>query len=198
MNDFSLGFQPAAEVVGADEVGEVRFELPMVVIMIAFDSSVFDRAVHPLDLTIGPGMLDFGQPVLDAILPAPHIEHVRHVACRWSIGVAGWKGELDAVVGQNGVDFVGNGLDQGGKEGRCRCPASLSDQLHEGEFARAINGDIEIELAFRGLDFGNVDMEVANRIGFELPVVGLVAHHLRQPRDAVPGSGAGKTESDAE
>ncbi len=161
------------------------FELPMVVIVIALDGGILDGPVHPLHLSIRPRMLDFGQPVLDAILSAPHIEHVRDVARCWSIGVAGWKGELDAVVCQNSVDSVGNGVDQGDKEGRCRCPAGLSDQLHEGEFSRAINGDIEIKLAFRGLDFGNVDMEVANWIGFELPLIGLVTHHLRQPRDAV-------------
>lgn len=95
-------------------------ELCVIVVVVALDGGVFNGAVHPLDLAIGPGMFDFGQPVLNAILPAPHVEHVRHVARCWSIGVAGREGELDAVVGQNGVDFIGNGLDQGDKAGSGR------------------------------------------------------------------------------
>jgi hypothetical protein len=41
-------------------------------------------------------------------------------------------------------------------------------QLDEGEFARAINVHEEVEPAFCRLTLGNVDMEEANRVGFEL------------------------------
>ena len=58
-------------------------------------------------------------------------------------------------------------------------------ELHKGEFARAIDGDKEIELAFGGLDFGDVDVKIADRIGLELLLGGLVAFDLRQPGDAV-------------
>ena len=57
----SKGLQPAAEVVGCDEVSEMGFELGMVVVVEALDRRVLDRAVHPLDLTIGPWMAWFGQ-----------------------------------------------------------------------------------------------------------------------------------------
>ena len=50
------------------------------------------------------------------------VEHVRHVSCRRAVRVARREGELDAVVGENGVDFVGNGRDQGFEEGRGRRP----------------------------------------------------------------------------
>ena len=66
-----------------------------------------------------------------------------------------------------------------------RSPPGLLDQLHDGEFARAINGDIEIELALGGLDLGDIDVEIADRIGLEPLLGGLVALDLRQPRDAV-------------
>jgi len=79
------------------------------------------------------------------------------------------------------VDLVWHCRDQGHEEGRRRA----SDELHESEFARAINGDIEIKLTLGGLRLGNIDVEVADRIGLELLLVGLVALHLWQPRNAM-------------
>ena len=136
--------------------------------MVAFDGGFLDRPVHALDLAVGPGMLDLGQPMFDAILPAAHIEHMRHVSCRRAVRVARRESELDAIVGENGVDLVGDSRDQSFEEGRGRGPSRLLDQLHEGELAGAIDGDIEIELAFGGLDLGDVDMEIADRISLEL------------------------------
>jgi hypothetical protein len=39
-------------------------------------------------LTIGPGMLDLGQPMFDPVLLAAHIEHMRDVSCRWAVRLA--------------------------------------------------------------------------------------------------------------
>ena len=55
--------------------------------------------------------------MLDAVFLAAHVEHVGHVSCGWSIGVARREGELDAVVGENRVDYVWNGFDQGFQKG---------------------------------------------------------------------------------
>jgi hypothetical protein len=41
-------------------------------------------------------------------------------------------------------------------------------QLDKREFRRSIDGDKKMELAFFGPHFGNVDVEEADRIGFEL------------------------------
>ena len=95
------------EVVGIYEVCKMGFELPMAVVVIALDGSFLDGSVHSLDLTVRPWVLDFGEPVLDAILPAAHIEHVRHVTRGWPIRLTGRKGELDAIVRENRMDFVG-------------------------------------------------------------------------------------------
>ncbi len=81
------GLQPAPVVVGVDEVVEAGFKSPIAVIVIAFDGSFLDRAVHPFDLAIGPRMLDLGEPVLDLIFFAPHVEHVRHAGRCRTIGV---------------------------------------------------------------------------------------------------------------
>jgi len=46
-------------------------------------------AVHPLDLSVGPGVLDAREPVLDAVFLAAHVEHVGE-GCR-SVGEGGRK-----------------------------------------------------------------------------------------------------------
>jgi hypothetical protein len=46
--------------------------------------------------------------------------------------------------------------------------------MHEGEFAGAIIGDIEVGLALGGLNLGEVDMKTADRIGLEFSLRGLV------------------------
>ncbi len=57
--------------------------------------------------------------------------------------------------------------------------------MDDGKFAGAIDGDVEVKLALGSLDFGDVDVDVADRIGFELLPYRLVASDLRQPRDAM-------------
>jgi len=77
-------------------------KLGVVVVVIAFDRCLFDRAVHPFDLSIRPGMLDLGQAVLDAMLAADAIEDMLE---GMDIGLA--VGELDAVISQYRMEPVG-------------------------------------------------------------------------------------------
>jgi hypothetical protein len=149
------GLEAARKIVGSGKLGQTPFELLMIVVVEALDGGFLDGPVHPLDLTIGPGMLHLGQAVLDAVLLAAHVEHVGDVAGGWPIGIAGWEGELDTVVGEDGVDLIWHGLDQGHKKGGGRTARRLADHLHEGEFAGPVDGDVE--LASGGLDLGNVD-----------------------------------------
>ena len=51
-------------------------QLIVAVVVIAFDGGVLDGSVHSFDLSIRPGVFDFGQPVIDIIFTAAHIEHV--------------------------------------------------------------------------------------------------------------------------
>jgi hypothetical protein len=61
--------------------------------------------------------------------------------------------------------------------------------LHEGKLAGAIDGNVEVELevelAFSGLDLSEVDVEIANQISLELFLRRLAAFDLRQSADAV-------------
>jgi len=70
---------------------------------------LLDRPVHPLDLAVGPGLEGFGQAMLDAVPLAERIERMRPVR------LGAWLfGELDAVVGQDRVDAIRQGLQGGG------------------------------------------------------------------------------------
>ncbi len=68
--------------------------------MVAADGGFFDRSIYPLNLSVGPRMIDLGKPVLDIAFPAAHIEHLGDVADSLSFGVTRRKPELDAVVVQ--------------------------------------------------------------------------------------------------
>jgi hypothetical protein len=153
--------------------------LIVAVIVVAFDGSVLDGSVHSFDLSIRPGVFDLGQPVVDIIFAAAPIEHVGEVGCGRAISVTRWQGERDAIVGQDRVDLVRHGCDERFQEGRCGFPVRFLDELDEGEFARAIDGDKKRQLSFRSLDFRYIDMKVANRIAFELLLVRLIAVDIR-------------------
>ena len=94
--------------MGVDEVMEVRAQLSMAVVVVAFDGCFFDGPVHPFDLAIGPGMPDLGKPALNALLIADPIEDMVE-----GIFVVRHIGELDAVVGQHRVDGIRDSSDAG-------------------------------------------------------------------------------------
>jgi hypothetical protein len=179
------GLQPSSVVVGVNEVGKVCFELIVSIVMVALDGRFLDRAVHALDLAIGPGMLDLGQPMFDTILLAAHIEHMCHVSCRRTVRIARREGELDPIVGENRVNLIGDSRDQSFEEGRGGGPSGLPDQLHESELVGAIDGGVEVEFAFSSLEFSDVDVEITDRISLELFLRRLAAFDLRQSADAV-------------
>lgn len=68
--------QAAGVIVGCDEVTEMRAQLIVTIVVEPFDRSVFDRAVHPLDLSVRPGVAHLGEPVFDPVLRAPHSKHM--------------------------------------------------------------------------------------------------------------------------
>jgi hypothetical protein len=153
------------------------------IMTIPFDGSVLDRAVHPLDLAVGPRVVGFPQPMLDPIGFADHVEAhwpgIDGVAVPWLLD------ELDSVVRQDGVDLVGHSLKHVLKEFPCGAPVSLVHQLANGERAGAVNADKEREFAFSGLHFGNVDVKEPDRVAFELLTLWLVPFDIRQTRYAV-------------
>ncbi len=69
--------------------------------MDARDGRLFDRAVQPLDLIVGPGMVRLGEPVLDVVRLADHVE--AHLTRPGRVTVSRLLGKLNASVGQGHV-----------------------------------------------------------------------------------------------
>lgn len=152
----------------------------MIVVMEALDGGLFDGSVHPCDLSISPGMLHFSEPMLDAVIVADPVEDVLEGG-----PIRGAVGEPDTIVGQDRVNGVRHRHDEIAQElGRVHL-ASFGIEFCECEFGRSINRHKQIELTLGGLHLRNVDVEIADRIAFELLLRQLVAFHIWQARNAV-------------
>ncbi len=175
------GLEPAAEVVGVDEVLEVPPQLIMAIVVEALDGRVLDGAVHALDLSVCPRMIDFREPVLDAVLVADPVEDGVE-----GVFVTGLVGELDSVVGQHRVDGVGNCGDEIAQELGRRHLARLLMEFGISKLGCPVDPNEQAQLAFCCLNLGDVDVEEADRISFELLADRLVAFDLRQAPDPMP------------
>jgi len=94
--------------------------------------------------------------------------------------------ELDAIVGQDGVDLVRNGGNHALQEGCGHCSVRLLMQFGIGELGSAVDSDEQVQLALLHLNFCDVNVEVADRIDPELLLHRLAAFDLRQTADSVP------------
>ena len=83
------------------------------------------------------------------------------------------------------MDFVGDGGHEGFQEVCRSFSCGFLMQLGEGELRCPVDGHEEVELAFLGPDFGNVDVKVANRVFFESLLGWLISLHFGQPADAM-------------
>jgi hypothetical protein len=153
--------------------------------MIAFNGRLLQRAIHALDLSIGREMIGLGQAMLDAVFSAAHVEHMGHVCRRRTVAVLRQIGELDPVIGQDSVDFLGDRFNQGLQESGRGPPIGFAFELGESELGRAVDRHEKIEFSLFGSDLGDIDVKEADRIGLELFLVGLVTLDLRQPADPV-------------
>lgn len=162
------GFEAFSEVVSIEEGGEVISELGMVVIMISSHGGVFECAVHAFDLSVGPRVVGFGQTVFDAVMPAGAVKGMPAQAGGNALAVLGKIGELDAAIGKHGMDAVRNGLNQGVEELGGGLGVGPLEKSGHGKLGSAINGHEKIELSFSRGDFGDVEVEVTDGIGFEL------------------------------
>src|SRR3954451_9314650 len=83
------------------------------------------------------------------------------------------------------MDLVGHSLDEGAEEVGGDAPGGFFVQLDKGELGGPVDGHQEIELALSGMDLGDINMEVAERIGLELALARLLALDVRQPGHAM-------------
>jgi hypothetical protein len=128
--------------------------------MEAFDGGVLDGAVHRLDLSIGPGVLDLGQPVVDLMLATNAVEDVLE-----GVDVPVVMGEPDAIVRQNNVGPVGHGGDEVAQEGSGNHLPGLRMQFDISKLRCPVDGDEQVKFAFGRLNLSNINVEVAERAG---------------------------------
>ena len=94
-------FESLGEVIGHQESIQVFFQVLVGLVVILFHRGVFERAVHAFYLAIRPRMVDFGEPVVDTRFLTDAIKDM--LKC---ILIALTVGELDAIIGQHGVDPI--------------------------------------------------------------------------------------------
>jgi len=151
----------------------------------------FDGTAHAFDLVIGPGVVRFGQAVIDTGLGAGEIEGV--------------SPELFAA-GDDGFDFdrgrahvpslmkcvplsvstlcILQGLDQAAQDVSTGTPRCLFMHFDECELGHTIGGHKHVRLAILGSHLDDVDVDVAGRV-FHEPLFRFVALDDRQQADVM-------------
>ena len=167
------GLEATGEVVSHDEVSEMASQLVVGLVVVALHSRFLDRPVHSFDLAVRPRMVGLCESVLDAVLPASAIERMTAPHCGGFRTILCQVSELNAVVGKHGMDLVGNGFDQRLQEVRGHAHGGFLVQLDEGELGGPVDRHEQVEPAFLSTDLGNVEVEVADRIGLDLRLSGL-------------------------
>ncbi len=102
--------ESAGEVVGRDEIGEMGVELLARVVVIALNGRFLDGSVHSFDLAVGPGMVWFSEPVFDSVGAAQAVEGMAAEAGGGALTVLRQVRELDAMVGEDDMDAIRDGL----------------------------------------------------------------------------------------
>ncbi len=70
----SEGFEPSSEVAGVDEVGAVLPEVLVGLVIEALDGCLLEGSVYAFDLAVGPGMVGFGQTMIEVCSCAGQLE----------------------------------------------------------------------------------------------------------------------------
>ena len=83
------------------------------------------------------------------------------------------------------MEPVGHGCDQVAQERGSGHFPGLLVQFDIGELGGAVDGHEEIQFAFSRLNLSNINVEVAERVGLELLLGGLVALDLGEAPDVV-------------
>lgn len=152
----------------------------MSLVEIAMHGGIFQRPVHALNLSVCPGMVGLGKTMVDVVCFANPVKQKFE-----SVLVTRTVGKLYPVIGQDGVNPVGNCGDEPLQESNGNGTSGALMQFSEDELGCAINGNEEVKFPFVCSDFSNIDMKVANGIGLETFLDWLFAC-FRQTTDAVP------------
>src|SRR3546814_2902519 len=95
------------------------------------------------------------------------------------------NGEKEEGEGEKRKKGKGKGNEQKKQELRGRQHGGIGKKLRIGEHRGPIDGDEEVELALSGLNLGDIDVKVADRVALELLLRRLVTFNIRQATDVV-------------
>ncbi len=113
-------------------------------------------------------MVGLGQAVFDSMKVAEPVEGMASEPCGRPLPVLRQVSELDAVVGEHGVNAVRNSFNERFEKGGGGSRICLFDEFDHSELRRSVDGDKQVEPAFGGSHFSQVDVEEADRVGVEL------------------------------
>ena len=162
------------KVVCLYEGFKVLAQLRVRLVEVAMHGLLFDRPEHSFNLPICPWMIGFGQPVLNTMRVAYRIKSLLASPLR-----IGRLSKLVAVVRQDGVNLIGYRRDEPLQESASICTFVAGQQFNIGELGGTVDGDEEIEFAFIASEMANVQVKVADGIGFEA-LLRRLAFRLRQ------------------
>ena len=180
------GLEPACVIVGSEEQLEVCRQLLMIGLVVSLDGRILDGAVHPLDLTIDPGVVRHGEPVLDAALPAEPIKQVHAEPRPW--------GQINSAAGdRTGCRCpsapcgytIWHGLDDGIQERHGALPVGSFRRACNGKLRGSVDGNKQIEHALACTHLGDVEVNKPDWMALELPPARFVTLDLGEARDAM-------------
>src|SRR5215207_3897943 len=108
-------------------------------------------------------MVGFGEPVLDAVLPADAIEHMAAQAGGGPGAVLRQVGEGGAVVGEHDADLVRERGDDAAQEGGSCGGVGVLVELDVGELRDTVDRQQHVKLAGGEAQLEDVDVDVADR-----------------------------------
>jgi hypothetical protein len=146
---------------------------------------ILDGAVHSFHLAVGPGMVGLGQAMFNGGKKANPVEGMSPPASRRPLTILGKVGELDSVIGEHGVDAIGDRCDQRSKKAGSGSHVGTLDQLDKGELRGSVNCHEEVELGFGSPYFSQIDMEETDGIAIKPLGFRLAAFDLRQAADSM-------------
>ena len=153
-----------------------------------------EAAVEALDHAVGLGPVGPGELVSDVVALAGLVEGMGagSLIALSPARVAEAVGELRAIVGQDGVDGVAEGLQEALQAGGDGWAAAVLDDLHIDEAGRALDGHEDVSRqAPQARQVLQIDMDIAEGLGLEalggLPGVLRSARHAPALEAAMQG-----------
>ena len=187
-------FEMLGKIESANEGEHMGFQALQVRVVEGLDRGFLDGAVHPLGLPVRPRVIGFGELVSNAIFIAHPAKDVHaQKGMDGFVAVLGQISKGHAVVGEDGVDSVGEGLDSATQKVRAVHLSHVIPEFHIGELGNPVNGQKHVELALGQAQLGNVDVHVTDFGWRKLaPPCGFDIARW-QPRDAMPEQTAVQT-----